>query len=299
MEEVKLKIDALKHLEVGFIGLGVMGYQMAAWTAKAGFSVSVYNRSSNVSEKWVKKFGGKNFSEPSELAETCDVVFICVGRDEDVLEVTSGKNGIFHTIKPGSLIVDHSTTSANLSRELGAIANQLNCNFMDAPVSGGEKGAIDGKLAIMCGGSSESFNLAKSIMECYATKISLMGPHGSGQLCKMVNQICIAGLLQGLSEGVNFAKNAGLDVEQVIEIISKGAAQSWQLDNRAVTMYQDKFDFGFAVKWMRKDLDYACAEALKNSSPLPITGQILGYYEELEQAGDGELDTSSLIRRLR
>ena len=151
----------------------------------------------------------------------------------------------------------------------------------------------------MCGGSSESFNLAKSIMECYATKISLMGPHGSGQLCKMVNQICIAGLLQGLSEGVNFAKNAGLDVEQVIEIISKGAAQSWQLDNRAVTMYQDKFDFGFAVKWMRKDLDYACAEALKNSSPLPITGQILGYYEELEQAGDGELDTSSLIRRLR
>ena len=196
-------------------------------------------------------------------------------------------------------IRDSSTTSANLSRELGAIANQLNCNFIDAPVSGGEKGAIDGKLAIMCGGSSKSFNLAKSIMECYATKISLMGPHGSGQLCKMVNQICIAGLLQGLSEGVNFAKNAGLDVEQVIEIISKGAAQSWQLDNRAVTMYQDKFDFGFAVKWMRKDLDYACAEALKNRSPLPVTGQILGYYKELEQAGVGELDTSSLIRRLR
>jgi 3-hydroxyisobutyrate dehydrogenase len=298
MAKKQTSIKRLKNKQIGFVGLGTMGYAMAGWISKADFKVSVFNRNCKVSEKWIKEFDGTAHATPLDLAIHCDVIFICVGRDEDVLDVTSGSKGIFNSIKPGALVVDHTTTSAKLSRELERIADNLGCSFLDAPVSGGEKGAVDGKLAIMCGGSKESFMSVKPVMESYSSRISLMGPVGSGQLCKMVNQICIAGLIQSLSEGINFAINAGLKVDQVIEIISQGAAQSWQMDNRALTMSKNMFDFGFAVKWMRKDLDYAIEESIRNDSPLPITQKVLEYYLDLDNMGEGKLDTSSLIKRL-
>ena len=284
---------------VAFIGLGVMGYPMAGYISKGGHNVTVFNRTKSKAEKWISEYKGKLANTPEEAAKDAEYIFTCVGNDNDLREVTFGDKGAFKSIKKGSVYVDNTTASAKIAKEIYVYAKKNGFGSLDAPVSGGQAGAENGALTVMIGGDQADFDKAKDKIECYSKKMKLLGEPGNGQLAKMVNQICIAGLLQGLSEGVNFAKNAGLDVEQVIEIISKGAAQSWQLDNRAVTMYQDKFDFGFAVKWMRKDLDYACAEALKNSSPLPITGQILGYYEELEQAGDGELDTSSLIRRLR
>ena len=284
---------------VAFIGLGVMGYPMAGYISKGGHNVTVFNRTKSKAEKWIGEYKGKLANTPEEAAKDAEYIFTCVGNDNDLREVTFGDKGAFKSIKKGSVYIDNTTASAKIAKEIYDYAKKNGFGSLDAPVSGGQAGAENGALTVMIGGDQADFDKAKDKIECYSKKMKLLGGPGNGQLAKMVNQICIAGLLQGLSEGVNFAKNAGLDVEQVIEIISKGAAQSWQLDNRAVTMYQDKFDFGFAVKWMRKDLDYACAEALKNSSPLPITGQILGYYEELEQAGDGELDTSSLIRRLR
>ena len=285
--------------KVSFIGLGVMGYPMAGYISKAGHNVTVYNRTKSKAENWIKEYKGKIADTPEEAAKDSDYVFSCVGNDNDLREVALGEKGIFKTIRKGAIYIDNTTASASIARELHKKAKTKDFGFLDAPVSGGQAGAEKGALTVMVGGDKKDFDKAKDVIDCYSKKVQLLGPSGSGQLAKMVNQICIAGLVQGLSEAINFGLNAGLKMEEVIDVISKGAAQSWQMDNRYKTMIDDKFDFGFAVDWMRKDLKIAMDEAKKNNSPLPITKIIDEYYGEIQKMGGNRWDTSSLIRRFR
>ena len=284
---------------VSFIGLGVMGYPMAGYISKAGHNVTVFNRTKSKAEKWLKTYSGKIAKTPAEAAKDSDFIFTCVGNDNDLKEVTFGENGIFKSIKKGSIYIDNTTASATIAKEIYNHAKKNNFGFLDAPVSGGQAGAENGALTVMIGGDQESFDKAKDIIDCYSKKMKLLGKAGSGQLAKMVNQICIAGLVQGLSEGINFGIKAGLNMEEVIEVISKGAAQSWQMENRYKTMIEDKFDFGFAVNWMRKDLKFALEEAKKNNSLLPVTEIVDKYYGDIQKMGGERWDTSSLIKRLR
>ena len=284
---------------VPFIGLGVMGYPMAGYISKGGHNVTVFNRTKSKAEKWVSEYKGNIAESPAEAAKDAEYIFTCVGNDNDLREVTFGEQGAFKTIQKGSVYIDNTTASAKVARELHKNAKSHGFGFLDAPVSGGQAGAEKGALTVMVGGDKNDYDKAKHIIDCYSKKVQLLGPSGSGQLAKMVNQICIAGLVQGLSEAINFGINAGLKMEDVIEVISKGAAQSWQMDNRFKTMIDDKFEFGFAVDWMRKDLKIALEEAKKNNSPLPITKLIDGYYEEVQKMGGKRWDTSSLIRRFR
>ena len=285
--------------KVSFIGLGVMGYPMAGYISKAGHDVTVYNRTKSKAEKWIKDFKGKIADTPKEAAKESEFIFSCVGNDNDLREVTLGANGLFHSAKKGVVYIDNTTASAEIARELYKEAKKKGFDFLDAPVSGGQAGAENGALTVMVGGDESSYKKAEPIIDCYSKKIKLLGPAGNGQLCKMVNQICIAGLVQGLSEAINFGLNAKLNMYDVIEVISKGAAQSWQMENRYKTMIEDKFDYGFAVDWMRKDLKIAMEEAKKNNSPLPITKIIDEFYGEVQKQGGNRWDTSSLIKRFR
>jgi 3-hydroxyisobutyrate dehydrogenase len=286
--------------KVAFIGLGVMGSPMAGHlAARGGHDVTVYNRSRAKAEAWVAKHGGKSANTPAEAAEGAAIVFSCVGDDPDLREVTLGANGAFQKMARGAIFVDHTTASAKVARELAAEAKKRGFEFLDAPVSGGQAGAENGQLTVMVGGDAGAFERAKPVIAHFAKAVTLLGPSGSGQLAKMVNQICIAGLVQALSEGLNFALKAGLDAKLVLDVISKGAAQSWQMENRGKTMVDDKFDFGFAVDWMRKDLRICAETARENGAQLPVTQLVAGYYDELSKAGGGRRDTSSLIRRLR
>jgi len=287
------------NFKVSFIGLGVMGYPMAGYISKAGHNVTVFNRTKSKAEKWIKNYPGKIAETPAEAAKDSDFVFTCVGNDNDLREVTFGKNGIFKSIKKGSVYIDNTTASASIAKEIYTYAKKNNFGSLDAPVSGGQAGAEKGALTVMIGGDKEDYNKASPIIRCYSKKMKLLGKAGSGQLAKMVNQICIAGLVQGLSEGINFGVKAGLNMEEVIEVISKGAAQSWQMENRYKTMIDDKFDFGFAVDWMRKDLKIAMEEAKKNNSLLPVTEIVDRYYSDIQKMGGNRWDTSSLIRRLK
>ena len=284
---------------VAFIGLGVMGYPMAGYISKAGHNVTVFNRTKSKAEKWVNEYKGKIADTPANAAKEAEYVFTCVGNDDDLKEVTIGKDGIYTTIKRGSIYIDNTTASADIARKLSKSAEAHGFRFLDAPVSGGQAGAENGALTVMVGGSKMAFEKAKPIIDCYSKKVKLLGPSGSGQLAKMVNQICIAGLVQALSEGINFGIKAGLNMEDVIDVISKGAAQSWQMENRYKTMIDDKFDFGFAVDWMRKDLKIAMEEAENNGSLLPITEIVDKYYAEVQVMGGKRWDTSSLIKRFR
>ena len=284
---------------VAFIGLGVMGYPMAGYISKGGHNVTVYNRTGSKADKWLKDFKGKKADTPKDAAKDADYIFTCVGNDNDLREVTFGDNGIFKSIKKGAVYVDNTTASATIAREIYSYAKKNGFGFLDAPVSGGQAGAENGALTVMVGGDQEDFDKALDKIDCYSKKVKLLGKSGSGQLAKMVNQICIAGLVQGLSEAINFGQKAGLNMEDVIEVISKGAAQSWQMENRYKTMLQDKFDFGFAVDWMRKDLKIAMEEAKNNGSLLPITEIIDKYYAEVQEMGGKRWDTSSLIKRFR
>ena len=284
---------------VAFLGLGVMGFPMAGHLAKNGHEVTVYNRTRAKADAWVAKHGGKAADTPETAALGASIVFSCVGDDPDLRAVTMGANGAFAGMAAGSIYVDHTTASANIARELSAVAANKGIGFIDAPVSGGQAGAENGALTVMCGGEAGPFETARPVMAHYAKAVTLLGPSGSGQLTKMVNQICIAGVVQGLAEGINFGLKAGLDMKQALDVIGKGAAQSWQMDNRGKTMVDDKFDFGFAVDWMCKDLRISLEEANKNAAPLPVIEIVSGYYRELQQMGGGRWDTSSLIRRLR
>lgn len=276
-----------------------MGYPMAGHLARAGHSVTVFNRTGAKAERWVAEYGGARAGTPAEACKGADFVFTCVGRDEDVRAVTLEGGGVFEGMDRRAMLVDHTTTSAELARKLDREARARGLAFVDAPVSGGQGGAESGKLAIMVGGADSDYERALPLLDCYGARIDLMGPAGAGQLTKMVNQICIAGLVQGLSEGLNFAQRAGLDGEQVARLISAGAAQSWQLDNRHATMLADEFEFGFAVDWMRKDLGYAMQEARRNGAELPVAELVDRFYAEVQAMGGGRWDTSSLIRRLR
>jgi len=284
---------------VAFIGLGVMGYPMAGYISKAGHNVTVFNRTTSKADKWLTEYKGTKSDTPAKASENADFVFTCVGNDDDLSEVTIGKDGIYNTIKKGAIHIDNTTASAEIARKLYKSSKAHGWGFLDAPVSGGQAGAENGALTVMIGGDQEDYEKANHIIDCYSKKMKLLGEAGSGQLAKMVNQICIGGLVQALSEAINFGMNAGLKMEDVIEVISKGAAQSWQMENRYKTMIDDKFEFGFAVDWMRKDLKIALEEAKKNNSPLPITEVIDKYYEEVQDMGGNRWDTSSLIRRFR
>ena len=284
---------------VAFIGLGVMGYPMAGYISKGGHNVTVYNRTGAKADKWIEEFKGKKADTPKDAAKDADYVFTCVGNDNDLREVTFGENGIFKSIKKGAVYIDNTTASATIAREIYSHAKKNGFGFLDAPVSGGQAGAENGALTVMVGGDQEDFDKALDKIDCYSKKVKLLGKSGSGQLAKMVNQICIAGLVQGLSEAINFGQKAGLNMEDVIEVISKGAAQSWQMENRYKTMLEDKFDFGFAVDWMRKDLKIAMEEAKNNGSLLPVTELVDKYYGEVQGMGGNRWDTSSLIKRFR
>ncbi|MGE0565724.1 MAG: NAD(P)-dependent oxidoreductase [Pseudolabrys sp.] len=285
--------------KVAFLGLGVMGYPMAGHLKnKGGHDVTVYNRTAAKAEKWAAQYGGKTAATPKAAAAGQDFVMCCVGNDDDLREVTLGKDGAFQAMGKGTTFVDHTTASAEVARELYAAAKKGGFKCIDAPVSGGQAGAENGVLTVMCGGDDDAFPNAKAVIDSYARACNLMGPPGSGQLAKMVNQICIAGLVQGLSEGLHFAKKAGLDIEKLIATISKGAAQSWQMENRYKTMAADKFDFGFAVDWMRKDLGICLGEARKNGAKLPVTALVDQFYAEVQSMGGKRWDTSSLIARL-
>ena len=285
--------------KVAFIGLGVMGYPMAGHLARrGGHDLTVYNRTGPKAEKWVAEYGGKSAPTPRAAAEGADFVFSCVGNDDDLRSVTIGPGGAFEGMKKGAVYIDNTTASAIVARELDAAARAGGFNSLDAPVSGGQAGAENGQLTVMVGGEPDTFERARPVINCYAKMVGLMGPAGSGQLTKMVNQLCIAGLVQGLAEGIHFAKKAGLDVEQVIGVISKGAAQSWQMENRYKTMTAGKFDFGFAVDWMRKDLAITLQEARKNGAKLPVAALVDQFYSEVQAMGGRRWDTSSLIARL-
>jgi 3-hydroxyisobutyrate dehydrogenase len=282
-----------------FIGLGIMGYPMAGHLRAKGHEVCVYNRTAAKAEAWVRQHGGRAAATPREAAQGAEFVFICVGNDDDIRSVAYGEDGAIAGLGSGCVLVDHTTASADIARELEASAKDQDKQFVDAPVSGGQAGAENGTLTIMCGGETAAFERAKPVMEAYGRAVTLMGPAGAGQLTKMVNQICIAGLVQGLAEALNFGMRAGLDLEKVIAVISKGAAQSWQMDNRAKTMVQGKFDFGFPVMWMRKDLKICLEEANRNGALLPTTALIDQFYHQVIKAGGSRWDTSSLIHNLR
>jgi 3-hydroxyisobutyrate dehydrogenase len=278
-------------MKVSFLGLGVMGFPMAGHLKKGGHDVTVYNRTAAKAQKWVETHGGKAAGTPAEAAK-------CVGNDDDLRSIALGEQGVFAGMSKGAIYVDHTTASANVARELGEVAKGKGLHFLDAPVSGGQAGAENGKLTVMVGGGQADFDRAKPVIDCYARACVLLGPVGSGQLAKMVNQICIAGLVQGLAEGMNFAVKAGLDPAKLVETISKGAAQSWQMENRALTMVADKFDFGFAVDWMRKDLGICLDEAKRNGARLPVTALVDQFYAQVQQRGGKRWDTSSLIHLL-
>jgi 3-hydroxyisobutyrate dehydrogenase len=284
--------------KVAFLGLGVMGFPMAAHLARKGHAVTVFNRTQPKADHWVALHGGRTERTPAEAVRGVGLAFSCVGRDEDVREIALGDNGAFGAMAPGTVFVDHTTTSARAARELHAAAHEHGIAFLDAPVSGGQAGAEKGVLSVMAGGDKEGFARAKPLIDCYARIVRRLGPAGSGQLAKMVNQICIAGVLEGLAEGLHFAEIAGLDAAAVVEVISQGAAQSWQLENRHRTMVERRFDFGFAVDWMRKDLAYALDEARRNGAQLPVTALVDQLYAEVQSMGGGRWDTSSLIARL-
>jgi len=286
-------------MKVAFIGLGVMGYPMAGHLAKAGYDVCVYNRNQEKSAQWQTEFSGTSAATPALAAQGCDIVFCCVGNDNDVRAVVLGEQGILAGMPKGSILVDHTTASADLARELASIASEQGQYFLDAPVSGGQAGAENGVLTVMVGGEQTIFAKAQPVMAAYAQFSKLMGKVGSGQLAKMVNQICIAGVVQGLAEGFNFAEKAGLDPQALVETISKGAAGSWQMENRYKTMFAGEYDFGFAVDWMRKDLSIAFEEAQKNGAQLPMTKVVDGYYQEIQENGGSRWDTSSLISRFK
>jgi 3-hydroxyisobutyrate dehydrogenase len=286
-------------IKVAFLGLGVMGYPMAGHLkTKGGYDVTVYNRTSAKASKWAEQFGGNHAATPAEAARDADFVFSCVGNDDDLREVTTGPNGAFATMKKNAVFIDNTTASAEVARELDAEAQKRGFHFIDAPVSGGQAGAENGVLTVMVGASEAVFEKAKPIVESYARSVGLMGPVGSGQLAKMVNQICIAGLVQGLAEGIHFGKKAGLDIEKLVAVISKGAAGSWQMENRHNTMNQGKYEFGFAVDWMRKDLGICLEEANRNGALLPVTALVDQFYKEVQKIGGGRWDTSSLLARL-
>jgi 3-hydroxyisobutyrate dehydrogenase-like beta-hydroxyacid dehydrogenase len=285
--------------KVAWIGLGVMGYPMAGHIReKGGHDLVVYNRTAAKAEKWAEAFGGETAATPAEATRGADFVFICVGNDNDLRDVTLGPDGAFHTLKEGAVVIDNTTASASIARELFEAAKDKKASFLDAPVSGGQAGAENGALTVMVGGDEDAFAKAEPVIQCYARAINLLGPSGSGQLTKMVNQICIVGMLQGLAEGLHFAKTAGLDIPKVIDTISKGAAQSWQMDNRWETMINDEFDYGFAVDWMRKDLGICLDEARHNGSSLPGTALIEQYYSQIQRAGGNRWECSSLITLL-
>ena len=284
---------------IAFIGLGAMGFPMAGHLAKTGHNVTVFNRTAERARAWQAEYGGQTAATPAEAAEHQDAVMICVGNDDDVLAVTTSDEGALKTLPEGALLIDHTTTSEALAISLAEIASESGVAFLDAPVSGGQIGAENGVLTVMAGGDETAFQSALPLIECYAKSVKRMGPVGAGQLTKMVNQICIAGLLQGLSEGIHFAERAGLDVTAAMEVIAQGAAQSWQMNNRASTMIAGEFDFGFAVDWMRKDLGIAIAAAEKVGAPVPVTQVVDGFYADVQNLGGRRWDTSSLIQRLR
>jgi len=284
--------------KVAFLGLGVMGYPMAGHLKAKGHDVTIYNRNPTKAQAWVAQHGGASAATPADAAKGQEIVFACVGNDDDLRSVTLGENGAFSGMEKGAIFVDHTTASAGVARELDAAATAGGFGFIDAPVSGGQAGAENGVLTVMCGGDAAVYARAEPVIGSFARMCKLMGPAGSGQLTKMVNQICIAGLVQGLSEGVHFAKRAGLDVEAMLEVISKGAAGSWQMENRGKTMNAGKFDFGFAVDWMRKDLGIVLDEARRNGAQLPVTALVDQFYAEVQKMGGRRWDTSSLIARL-
>ncbi len=285
--------------KLAFLGLGVMGYPMAGHLARAGHRLTVYNRSASKAASWCDEFGGQAAATPALAARDADFVLCCVGNDADLRSVALGPDGALAAMKAGSIFVDHTTASANVAHELDAHARSLGLEFIDAPVSGGQAGAQNGQLTVMCGGTPDAFEKARPVLLAFARAVTLMGGSGAGQLTKMVNQISIAGMVQGLSEALAFGKRAGLDLEQVIEVIGKGAAQSWQLENRGPTMVAEKFDFGFAVDWMRKDLGLVLEEGKRNGSRLPVTALVDQFYADIQQMGGGRWDTSSLIKRLK
>ncbi len=303
---VKTYPDTLAH-QVAFLGLGVMGYPMAGHLARAGHQVTVYNRSPAKSSAWCAEFTDRENKQqrlgqaptPKLASQQADIVFCCVGNDDDLRSVTLGADGAFAGMKPGAVFVDHTTASASVARELSGTADRLGLHFVDAPVSGGQAGAQNGMLTVMCGGEQAAFERAQPVGMAFSRAFTLLGASGSGQLAKMVNQICIAGLVQGLSEAIAFGQYAGLDMLQVLEVIGKGAAQSWQLDNRGKTMVADRFDFGFAVDWMRKDLGLVLDEAKRNGARLPVTALVDQFYADVQQMGGRRWDTSSLIKRLK
>ena len=287
------------NCNVAFIGLGVMGYPMAGYISKAGHNVTVFNRTKSKAEKWIDEYKGKMAETPAEAAKDAEYIFTCVGNDNDLREVSMGENGLYNTAKKGSVYIDNSTVSAEICRELYKAAKDKGFDFLDAPISGGQPGAESGKLTVMVGGDEKIFSKAKPIIDCYSQKVNLIGPSGSGQLTKMMNQMCIAGAVQGLSEAINFGINAGLDMDKVMDTISKGAAQSWQMENRYRSMTDNKFDFGFAVDWMRKDLAIVIEEAKRNGSPIPVTEIVDGYYAKVQEMGGNRWDNSSLIALLK
>ncbi len=291
--------DAIEPRQVAFIGLGVMGSPMAGHLARAGHRVTVYNRTAAKAEVWAKTYGGSFKTTPREAAQGADIVFACVGNDDDLRSVVLGADGAFAGMKPGAIFVDHTTASADVARELSAAARTLGLQFIDAPVSGGQAGAENGALTVMCGGDQAAFDVARPVGMAFSKAFTRMGESGAGQLTKMVNQIAIAGLVQGLSEAIAFGQKAGLDVNLVLDVIGKGAAQSWQMDNRGKTMVADQFNFGFAVDWMRKDLGLVLDEAKRNGARLPVTALVDQFYADVQAMGGNRMDTSSLIKRLR
>jgi len=293
------KYDPVTPHNVAFLGLGVMGYPMAGHLARAGHQLTVYNRTSTKADQWAAEHGGRSAPTPRQAAHEAEIVFCCVGNDDDLRAVVLGEHGAFAGMKAGAVFVDHTTASADDARELHETAKHKGLEFVDAPVSGGQAGAVNGLLTVMCGGEQAPFDRVKPVGMAFSRAFTLVGGPGSGQLAKMVNQICIAGLVQGLSEGINFGLASGLDMKLVLDVIGKGAAQSWQMDNRGSTMIDDKFDFGFAVDWMRKDLGLCLDEARRNGAPLPVTALVDQFYGDVQHMGGTRWDTSSLIKRLR
>jgi len=285
-------------MKVTFLGLGVMGYHMAGHLQTAGHDVTVYNRTATKAKAWANEFGGQAATTPKQASSGAQIVFSCVGNDEDLKSVVQGEQGAYAGMTEGAIFVDNTTASAEVARELYDLGQQHGVHFIDAPVSGGEAGAKNAALTVMCGGDADAFAKAQPVIDCFARAVTLMGPVGSGQLTKMVNQTCIAGILQGLAEAVNFSNKAGLDTNLVLDVISKGAAASWQMDNRGTTMVNDEFDFGFAVDWMRKDLKIVLGEAERNGAQMPMTALVDQFYKEVQAMGGGRWDTSSLLRRL-
>lgn len=285
-------------MKLAFLGLGVMGYPMAGHLVAGGHDVTVYNRTASKADKWQKEYGHSTAATPQLASKGAEIVFACVGNDDDLREVTTGPDGAFSAMAKGAVFVDHTTASADVARELAAAAQQAGFSFLDAPVSGGEAGAVNGQLTVMAGGDQAAYDIAAPVIDCFAKSCRLMGPSGAGQLTKMVNQICIAGLVQGLAEGLHFASRAGLDARAVVDVISKGAAQSWQMENRFETMIDGEFEFGFAVDWMRKDLGICLEEADNCKAKLPVTALVDQFYKEVQAMGGNRWDTSSLIARL-